>query len=429
MASLRVTAWCAVLVFQGCHVILPLDTHTQPPDAGLLPDGALDSSPDGSPVPPPDRGLDAPPLDLGPDTAPACGYAFRRAITIAANQVGRNNNAGALAAFPVVVQLTRDWLKTTKADPAKGRVTSAKGHDIIFRDAKGTDLDHEIEAYDGKQGTLTAWVRIDPLSKATPTTFYIYYGNPCVVSPTQKAAAVWDTQYKGVWHLNEEAPGTGAPDLYRDSTTNANHGDDKVTATDQLGLLAGGQQFDHKNGDFVDCGTGSSLHVKQITLSAWIWIPVPPADGTWRMVVTMHPSTNYQMYVYGKSNKTATLGGYLRLVQPKQNVNFWNWPDINIASQTWTHAAMTFDGKNLKLYVNGALDDTYPATGVIADSSGDRLLLGYKDDMNWGLHFYGSMDEVRVSDVARSGDWILTSYRNQKEPQTFYSVGKEEPVP
>ncbi len=37
----------------------------------------------------------------------------------------------------------------------------------------------------------------------------------------------------------------------------------------------------------------------------------------------------------------------------------------------------------------------------------------------------GRIDEVRVSDIPRSADWIKTSYNNQKESSTFYNMGVE----
>ena len=36
----------------------------------------------------------------------------------------------------------------------------------------------------------------------------------------------------------------------------------------------------------------------------------------------------------------------------------------------------------------------------------------------------GIIDEVRISNIARSYDWILTEYANQNEPSSFYSIGE-----
>ena len=50
---------------------------------------------------------------------------------------------------------------------------------------------------------------------------------------------------------------------------------------------------------------------------------------------------------------------------------------------------------------------------------------------NAARNFDGVIDEARVSNIARSADWISTEYNNQNNPGTFYSVGDEEirPLP
>jgi len=42
--------------------------------------------------------------------------------------------------------------------------------------------------------------------------------------------------------------------------------------------------------------------------------------------------------------------------------------------------------------------------------------------------FYGTLDEVRISDTARSTEWGTTEYNNQNSPGTFCTVGSEEEV-
>jgi hypothetical protein len=37
----------------------------------------------------------------------------------------------------------------------------------------------------------------------------------------------------------------------------------------------------------------------------------------------------------------------------------------------------------------------------------------------------GSIDEVRLSNIARPAGWIATEYKNQNSPATFYAVGSE----
>ncbi|MDI6807350.1 MAG: hypothetical protein QMD14_06150, partial [Candidatus Aenigmarchaeota archaeon] len=42
------------------------------------------------------------------------------------------------------------------------------------------------------------------------------------------------------------------------------------------------------------------------------------------------------------------------------------------------------------------------------------------------IAFNGIIDEVRISNMARSDKCISTTYNNQNSPSTFYSVGNEE---
>lgn len=48
---------------------------------------------------------------------------------------------------------------------------------------------------------------------------------------------------------------------------------------------------------------------------------------------------------------------------------------------------------------------------------------------NWNgflMQLTGSGDEVRVSNIARSADWIATQYNNQNAPGTLYAIGAQE---
>jgi hypothetical protein len=43
--------------------------------------------------------------------------------------------------------------------------------------------------------------------------------------------------------------------------------------------------------------------------------------------------------------------------------------------------------------------------------------------------FEGGQDEIRVSNVIRSSDWIKTEYNNQNSPTTFFGVGQAQSNP
>lgn len=79
-------------------------------------------------------------------------FSYRKQITIDYTKVGLDN-IGTLPAtgFPVLIGLSGEWLQTTTVNPTNGRIESADGYDIIFRESDGrTGLYHEIESYDSQ---------------------------------------------------------------------------------------------------------------------------------------------------------------------------------------------------------------------------------------------------------------------------------------
>ena len=63
----------------------------------------------------------------------------------------------------------------------------------------------------------------------------------------------------------------------------------------------------------------------------------------------------------------------------------------------WTHLALTYDGANLRFYVDGALTGATPTTGSIA-SSATALTIG--SDPFYGQYYNGLIDEIRIYSTA-----------------------------
>ncbi|MBT4254021.1 MAG: T9SS type A sorting domain-containing protein [Candidatus Marinimicrobia bacterium] len=69
-----------------------------------------------------------------------------------------------------------------------------------------------------------------------------------------------------------------------------------------------------------------------------------------------------------------------------------------ISPNTWYHIAGTYDGSNLRIYVNGVLEDTDANTGTVVAPTSIINLGGSTSDR----YFDGMMDEVRIWNDARS---------------------------
>jgi hypothetical protein len=65
----------------------------------------------------------------------------------------------------------------------------------------------------------------------------------------------------------------------------------------------------------------------------------------------------------------------------------------------WTHVAVTYDGAARRHYINGELAATFAEVGALG-TSGSAMRIG--SDVSWQFSPTGSIDEVRVWNVARS---------------------------
>jgi hypothetical protein len=355
--------------------------------------------------------------------AAACKFLYRRPIVIDHTKVG-TDNSGTLPStgFPVLVSLSGNWLKTTATDPTNGRIESSNGYDIVFRESDGwTGLYHEIEEYDGTTGTLVAWVRIDSLSKAADTTIYMYYGNACIEEASEDPENVWDSNFKGVWHLVENQTGTGNSDLYTDSTSNSNHGDDYVSATGKDGKISFGQQFDGTD-DYVDLGE-----------SQWDGSPAGKTFTFWfqRQGNGTVGGAGVEVVLGKGIGQTA---GYAFGVRQSDKVFVARTNSTELASSltvvddTWYHVAIVASATNYTFYIDGS-SDLSPAYTYPGDN--DLPLAIGLGNVNY---FNGIVDEVRISDTARDADWIKTEYNNQSDTTIgdgyfIKSLGSEEASP
>ncbi|MFC2007634.1 DUF2341 domain-containing protein [Chloroflexota bacterium] len=329
------------------------------------------------------------------------GWSYRKKITINSANVTAN-----LTNFPVLISLASD---SNLANDAENN-----GDDILFTAAdEVTKLSHEIEKFDGGTGELAAWVKIPSLSSTVDTDIYMYYGHS-EASNQQDATAVWDSNYKMVQHLQESSGGTNAVE---DSTLNGNDGTDNNSPTfGATGKISDAISFDGSD-DYISVPDNASLDISaNITIEAWI---KPVLDSNHRrIIVKPHTSWTEPYYMYsiwaqsglgfGTSNGT---------VRSTWSVNG------TITSNIWQHVAGTYDGATMRWYIDGGEITSAAETKPIGTST-EPLLIGSAIQTN--TEFSGTIDEVRISDSARSADWIATSYNNQNSPSLFLTLASAE---
>ena len=152
------------------------------------------------------------------------------------------------------------------------------------------------------------------------------------------------------------------------------------------GKYGGAISFDGVN-DLVTIADSASLDLTTgMTLAAWVR---PSVTGWPYRTVVMKEQPGglaYAMYLTDQTRPLSTVfsGGAERVASGT----------AALAANTWTHLAATYDGTNLRLYVNGTLVTTTPWSGTITASTG-ALRIGA--NTIWPEEaFQGLIDEVRV---------------------------------
>jgi hypothetical protein len=207
-------------------------------------------------------------------------------------------------------------------------------------------------------------------------------------------------------------PAGSAPQM-TDSTSNAN------TATANGGMASGNQvsgkiggSLSFSGGTYLTTPTSLSLNTitSAITVSAWVNATV--LNSNYNRIISRNSYSNQDWYM---ENDGSSPGHILFSVSG-------NGADITAAlsTGTWYYLAMSGNSSDVKAYLNGSYNnDLGVGAGSIPTAGG----LGIAADPNGSTSWSGQIDEVRVSNIARSDDWIKTEYNNQSSPSTFYTVG------
>jgi len=341
-------------------------------------------------------------------------------LTIDSAQVPSN-----LVNFPLLVHVTESLL-ITEAQSA--------GQDILFTSSDNMKLNHEIESFTSGTGELWAWVKVPSISSSSDTQLYMYFGNSGAANQ-ENITGTWDSSFAMVQHLNQD-PSGGAPQML-DSTSNNNDGTSSGTMTSG-DLISGGQidnaiQFDGVD-DAIDCGSALKPGTGDYTISFWVDMPINNGGDCWVADRPLGALGSFPGFFIGTGGLTT--GGYLTVVLEATTGALKDYRDAGFytVAEGFFYFTATFDNSadTLLIYKNGSdvtsdftltTDDNL--SGLDITSASDFRISGRPGTTTRALN--GVMDEVRVSVVARSADWIAAEYNNQSSPGTFVTFSAPFP--
>lgn len=334
--------------------------------------------------------------------------------------------------FAVLINLTDNRLRTLSNG---GHASSAAGFDIrpYSDSALATPLSFELERYNSTSGELVMWVKIPTLSHTVDTTFYLAYGDSSLTT-NGSSNATWDANYLGVWHL-----GNGTTLSLADSTANAN----TLVNTGSVGAAAGkvdgaAGTFDGSSQALVTTNTIDLSAVTAITLSCWCNIS-GYVNGTFASLFHYSDPAADWFGTNGAFTSTpdeaSDWGVFLRSSDAFRNGGTFTRPAAGAHHCVFQYdTALTAGGAlGVKAFIDGTAQTITQvqsgdgSAGFIGDTTPFKFYICAQSPLT-AFFACDYVDEVRLSKVARSVDWISTLFNNQNSPSTFMTIGSEVPI-
>jgi len=329
------------------------------------------------------------------------GYSYRKSLIIDYTKV-----SATLTDFPVLISETKWYLKTI----ANGGLV-VNGNDIIIcSDVDGlTKLSHEVESYNATTGEIVIWVKIPSLSHTANTTIYLFYGNTLISTSQEDIVNVWNSNFKGVWHVPSNSN-------LLDSTSNNNDGTGINTPSSVAGKINGGLGLASASSQYINAGAGATLVDVAVTYSAWVKA-TSFSDFTTIISKDANPTPYYDLTLSLRS--TGKLAVFVSCATGQVASN--GDGVTALSTGVWYLIGFSYSAADgLRTYINGIQDKSVAAKGNITGTFG-TCYLG-SNQVAGGRYFNGSIDEVHISNIVRPVAWLLTEYNNQSSPSTFFST-------
>ena len=296
--------------------------------------------------------------------------------------------------FPVLVRLNKGTFDFAQA--------KADGADLRFS-AAGMPLAYQIEEWDPAKGTASIWVKIPVLKGNAHQEIKIHWGKTDALNESN-GAAVFNTEngYATVMHMDENLKDEAG------SITPINVGSTVVT-----GVIGKGRNV------MAGKGINGGDHVTNYPFSN-----APFTSEIWcRSEAYGAPVFGWGRYAKRFNGKTGDGNEVVITIGAPPSIS-WGSDGPGGANATifpmlgqWYHVAATYSNGVSQIFVNGQLEGSRKGGPTAMSMMNDVCMtIG---GMRGSYRFTGDVDEVRVSRVARSVDWLRLEYENQKSSQSL----------
>jgi len=272
--------------------------------------------------------------------------------------------------------------------------TKPDGSDLRFVAADDkTPLESHIERYDPQAQIAFVWVRVPRLTGGAATDkIFLYYGNSAA-QPGAAAAGTYDKSQALVYHFG---PAAGAP---QDSTSYKTEPSAFTAEVNAASLIGTGARFAGAESISIPAtGALRLVPAQGLTISAWVRIDAaqPSAyvaaleDGGKSLILGLDGTTIFARWNGADAPAVVVQSG------------------VQMTTGEWHQLALRVGNDRMTLVVDGA--DAGEANVKLAELGGTLTIGGSAQNAN---QFTGELDELQVSNVARSTEWLKVAARSQ----------------
>jgi len=328
------------------------------------------------------------------------GYTYRKKITTQFVNVDDT-----LADFPILVRFDDD------ADLADALAT---GFDIRFTQSDGeTLLKYERQSWSGggaSNVTAIFWVKIPSISAVAGTEFYVYW-KKSDAGDGEDAPNVWDSNFKGVWHLEDLTDSTGnSHDL---TAVNG-------PTSGQTGKVGNCYLFNDADIEYLTIAENCDIGANGFpcTISTWCKTDV---DSILEVLASLqNTSAGIQRHLHYLAGHAG--GDPARILS---GTSAYANTTTGFSTNTWHHITTMVAAANSRaVFIDGGSKGTN--TGSLTPTGIDRFSIGSSGNSADYSPFSGYIDEVRLSNIVRSDAWIHFEFHNIAEADHELDWGTKE---
>ncbi|HSQ42445.1 MAG TPA: LamG-like jellyroll fold domain-containing protein [Fibrobacteraceae bacterium] len=319
-----------------------------------------------------------------------------------------------LLAFPLSLRTDSLGIDFTVISPEAGSFQAWKSD-------SATELPLAISYWSATDSAGQFWAQLDTLYAQDSTQFiWLTYseGDTATSASTPFSSS---NGYLGVWHFDE---GTS---VATDASGNGWDGEPTGT-TDSVGVAGRAFLYDGRSSYVTIPNTASSVFNFNYldTLSISLWVNVTDISAN-RFILSKGAYQYYLMYYYPH--------GWQFVNYEEEQASYDDYlaeADTSTVENQWHLLTVTQSNDETRLFVDDSLQDSIASVGV-ADSARNTdqdIVFGricFSEENTDFYYFVGLIDEIEISGVARSAEWIRLTYLNQKpeKPWPWLSMDNE----